>query len=184
MFTAPTNTTQPQTATVTNVGSWHNISSNPTNQTTSMDYDRGTHHLLTHCEPQLPNNTRHAKHTSCTTPDCKPQATHSPPHKRCDQCHTPTKEASSAQHWECNTTMTAQQPTNTHNLSTYPDQFVSLVLPCRPTLDHPAAPMLLEFATHGCKAAINTQWTKDMIEAAITRGAHPSALQPEPAKQL
>ena len=44
--------------------------------------------------------------------------------------------------------------------------------------------MLLEFATQGCKAAIDAQWSMEMLEAAITRGAHPSALQPEPAKQL
>ena len=68
--------------------------------------------------------------------------------------------------------------------SKYPKQFVGLVLPRGAALDHPAAPMLLEFATHGCKAGIDTQWTTEMIEAAITRGAHPSALQPEPAKQL
>ena len=188
MLTAPTNTAQPQTATARTVGSWCKISNNPTNQTTSMDHDGGTHHLLTHCDQQPPSNTRQAKPNSCTTPEHKQQATHSPPHKRRDQRHTPTKEPSSTQHWEYNATTTDQQPTNTHDLSKiqskYPNQFVGLVLPRGPTLDHPAAPMLLEFATHRCKAAIDTQWTKEMIEAAITHGTHPSALQLEPAKQL
>ena len=49
---------------------------------------------------------------------------------------------------------------------------------------HPAALMLVEFATVGCDAAINMQWTREMIEAAIARGAHPSTQLPEPAAQL
>ena len=153
-----------------------------------MDHDGGTHHLLTHREPQLPNNTHQNKRNYCTTPDRNQQATLSPPHKRRDQRRTPTKVTSNTQHRECNTSVTEQQPTNTRDLSKiqskYPKQFVGLVLPRGAALDHPAAPMLLEFATHGCKAGIDTQWTTEMIEAAITRGAHPSALQPEPAKQL
>ena len=44
--------------------------------------------------------------------------------------------------------------------------------------------MLVEFATAGCDAAIDTQWTMEMIEVAITRGSHPSAQLPEPATQL
>ena len=57
-------------------------------------------------------------------------------------------------------------------------------MPSGPALEHPATPMLMEFATEGCDAAIDTQWTMEMIEAAITRGAHPSAQLPEPAAQL
>ena len=68
--------------------------------------------------------------------------------------------------------------------SKYTKQFVGLVLPCNPALAHPAAPMLLDFAMNGCTAAIETHWTRDMIEAAIACGAHPSALQPELAAQL
>ena len=57
-------------------------------------------------------------------------------------------------------------------------------MPSRPALEHPAAPMLMEFATIGCDAAIDTQWTMEMIEVAIMRGAHPSAQLPEPTAQL
>ena len=68
--------------------------------------------------------------------------------------------------------------------SKYNKNFLGLVMPSGPTLAHPAAPMLVEFTTVSCDAAINTQWTLEMIEAAITRGAHPSAQLPEPAAQL
>ena len=44
--------------------------------------------------------------------------------------------------------------------------------------------MLMDYATNGCNAAIDMQWTMDMIEATIAGGAHPSALQPEPTEQL
>ena len=68
--------------------------------------------------------------------------------------------------------------------SKYTKQFVGLVLLRSPTLAHPATPMLLDFATNGCTTAIDMQWTIDMIKAAITRGAHPLALQLELAMQL
>ena len=69
--------------------------------------------------------------------------------------------------------------------SKYNKNFIGLVLPCGPALEHPAAPMLMDHATNGCDAAIDTQeWTMDMIEAAIACGAHPLALQPEPTAQL
>ena len=68
--------------------------------------------------------------------------------------------------------------------SKYNKNFVGLVMPSGPALAHPAALMLVEFATVGCDAAINMQWTREMIEAAIARGAHPSTQLPEPAAQL
>jgi hypothetical protein len=56
--------------------------------------------------------------------------------------------------------------------------------PSNDTLLHPAAPLLLELATLGCKADVGEAWTMDMLEAAINKGAHPSALQPKAAGQL
>ena len=44
--------------------------------------------------------------------------------------------------------------------------------------------MLLDFSTNSCDATIDTPWTMDIIKTALARGAHPSALQPEPAAQL
>ena len=57
-------------------------------------------------------------------------------------------------------------------------------MPSGPALEHPATPMLMEFATTGCDATIDTQWTMEMIKATITRDAHPSTQLPEPAAQL
>ena len=88
-----------------------------------------------------------------------------------------------------------QQPSDTANSaatlneltetqSKYHKDFLGLVLPRGPALEHPAAPLLMEYATNGCDAAIHTQWSMEMLEAAISRSAHPSALEPEPAVQL
>ena len=68
--------------------------------------------------------------------------------------------------------------------SKYNKNFIGLVLPHGPALEHPTTPMLMDFVTNGCNAAIDTHWTMDMIEAAVAHRAHPSALQPEPAMQL
>ena len=98
------------------------------------------------------------------------------------------KEAatSSQQHQQANT---MQGPTIATSLSEtqskyHKQQFLGLVLPHGPALEHPATPMLVKYVTNGCDAAICMQWTMDLLEAAITRGAHPSALQPELATQL
>jgi hypothetical protein len=56
--------------------------------------------------------------------------------------------------------------------------------PSGAALNHPAAPLLLELATIGCVTDMGKNWTLELIEAAIRRGAHPSALSPEAAAQL
>lgn len=56
--------------------------------------------------------------------------------------------------------------------------------PTGPALDHPAAPLLLQYAKTGCPADCGKDWTLDQLEAAITRGAHPSARDPVAAKAL
>ena len=75
-----------------------------------------------------------------------------------------------------------------HELSTdqskYTNAFVGLVAPCGPALDHPAAPMLIEFWTAGCDATNDNWWSMELLKTAITKGAHPSALLLEPAAQL
>ena len=56
--------------------------------------------------------------------------------------------------------------------------------PSGPALHHPAAPLLLELATLGCTSEMGDTWMQELIEAAIKKGAHPSAMDPEAAKQL
>ena len=46
-------------------------------------------------------------------------------------------------------------------------------------LHHPAADRLLQYATKGCPAETGQDWTMDMIQAAIDRGPHKSAMTPE-----
>ena len=68
--------------------------------------------------------------------------------------------------------------------SKYQQLFKGLMAPSAQALEHPAAPLLLELATIGCTAAVDGSWTMEMLEAAMERGAHPSALLPEAATQL
>ena len=127
-----------------------------------------------------PPNIQHTAHQNAAPSTHTPHHTYSPPHKQQNQHHTPTK------------TNNAEPPPPQEPLidglsekqSKYNKHFLGLVMPSRPALAHPAAPMLVEFATAGCDATINTQWTLETIEAAITRGAHPSTQLPEPIAQL
>ena len=55
--------------------------------------------------------------------------------------------------------------------------------PSGEALNHPAAPLLMEYATNGCPVQTNRQWTLEELEAAVERGPHSSALIPEAMKQ-
>ena len=46
-------------------------------------------------------------------------------------------------------------------------------------LGHPAAQLLQEYAEVGCPVRTGKQWTKEMMEEAVQRGPHQSALTPE-----
>jgi hypothetical protein len=58
------------------------------------------------------------------------------------------------------------------------------MVPTGEALEHPAAPLLLELATVGCWADVGEGWTLEMLDAAILKGSHPSAMEPEAAAQL
>jgi hypothetical protein len=62
--------------------------------------------------------------------------------------------------------------------------FRGLIAPSGKALEHPAADILLQLATHGCTAECGEPWTMEMLEAAIAKGSHPSARVPEAAAQL
>jgi hypothetical protein len=66
----------------------------------------------------------------------------------------------------------------------YQQVFKGLMAPSGEALHHPAAPLLLELATVGCHADVGEGWTMDMLEAAIAKGSHPSAMEPEASAQL
>lgn len=51
-------------------------------------------------------------------------------------------------------------------------------------LYHPAADLLLDYATKGCPTRTGKFWSTEEMEAAIARGPHPSALQPDALRQL
>jgi hypothetical protein len=58
------------------------------------------------------------------------------------------------------------------------------MVPTGEALEHPAAPLLLELATVGCRADVGEGCTLEMLDAAILKGSHPSAMEPEAAAQL
>jgi hypothetical protein len=56
--------------------------------------------------------------------------------------------------------------------------------PSNLALHHPAAATLLKYASGGCPANTGKPWTKEEIQAAIDRGPHVSAMDPEAMEQL
>ena len=56
--------------------------------------------------------------------------------------------------------------------------------PANLALDHPAADLLLEYATRGCPTNTGAPWSRQLMQAAIDRGPHVSALIPEAIAQL
>lgn len=59
-----------------------------------------------------------------------------------------------------------------------------LMAPSGEALQHPAADMLLEFSIKGCPVHTGPKWTTEMLYAALDKGAHPSAMEPEASSQL
>jgi hypothetical protein len=64
------------------------------------------------------------------------------------------------------------------------DDYIGEMCPKGLALHHPAAAKLLQYATGGCPVNSGQPWTTEMIEAAIARGPHVSALVPEAIMQL
>ena len=55
------------------------------------------------------------------------------------------------------------------------------MFPCNDVLQHPAAATLLKWAIEGCLVDCGEPWSKDAIQAAIYKAAHPSALSKDAA---
>ena len=53
-----------------------------------------------------------------------------------------------------------------------------LMNPTGPALDHPAAPLLSDYAKYGCPVDCGPNWTREQIEEALDYGAHPTAKIP------
>jgi len=64
------------------------------------------------------------------------------------------------------------------------DEWLGEMCPRGLALRHPAAGQLLQYATGGCPVNSGRNWTMEMIETAIARGPHVSALVPEAIEQL
>ena len=56
------------------------------------------------------------------------------------------------------------------------------MFPRNNVLQHPAAKMLLKWATQGCPLNCGSDWDLNRMEAAINKAAHPSAQSREAAK--
>ena len=71
----------------------------------------------------------------------------------------------------------------TETQSEYPP-FTGLMCPHPETSNHLAFNLLSQYATTGCPADCGPPWTQAHLEAAIRRGAHPSARTPDAAAAL
>ena len=49
---------------------------------------------------------------------------------------------------------------------------------------HPAAPLLREYAANGCLVSVGRSWKLEELEAAAERGPHRSALEPDTIAQI
>jgi hypothetical protein len=65
-----------------------------------------------------------------------------------------------------------------------PKKWVGEMCPRNLALYHPAAAKLLQYATGGCPANTGKPWSREEMQAAIDRGPHISAMDPDAMKQL
>ena len=70
------------------------------------------------------------------------------------------------------------------HIQTNGDGIQGRYMPIRLALHHPVAELLLQYATQGCPTNTGRPWTVMRMEAAVMRGPHVSALQPEAMDQL
>ena len=68
--------------------------------------------------------------------------------------------------------------------ATRPMKIRGLVTPRWRAMQHPAAPLLLEYARVGCPVDVGRDWTLEELEAAVARGPHVSALVPDAIEQI
>ena len=54
-------------------------------------------------------------------------------------------------------------------------EYIGFIYPQGPALDYPMAEMLLAYVEKGCTVNCRKNWTKEHLNAAITRGSHISA---------
>ena len=59
-----------------------------------------------------------------------------------------------------------------------------LMCPRMRALDHPAAPLLKEYASQGCPVDVGRNWTAEELEAAVEKGPHSSSLEPDAIEQI
>jgi len=69
--------------------------------------------------------------------------------------------------------------TNLTNTQSESHQWVGRMRPDPSTTHHPAFPLLLAYATTGCPVDCGHPWTRAQLQAAVNRGAHPSARTPD-----
>ena len=68
--------------------------------------------------------------------------------------------------------------------ATQPVSIQGLVFPRWWANMHPAAPLLVEYARKGCAVSVGRDWTLNELEAAVSRGPHVSALEPDAIAQI
>jgi len=144
-------------------------------------------------DPRNPSPETHPSHRNPTSPPQQPTppAMHTtpvpqakpPPAENCLPNLVPPQPPPETR--TSNTTATNAHTTDnlTAPQSEYPP-FTGLMCPHPTTSDHQAFNLLLQYATTGCPANCGPPWTQAHLDAAIRRGAHPSARTPDAAAAL
>ena len=65
-----------------------------------------------------------------------------------------------------------------------PVKIRGLMCPRLRALEHPAASLLKEYASQGCPVDVGRDWTLEELVAAVEKGPHQSALEPDAIKQI
>jgi len=65
-----------------------------------------------------------------------------------------------------------------------PVKIRGLMCPRLRALEHPAAPLLKEYASQGCPVDVGRNWTLEELEAAVEKGPHSSSLEPDAIEQI
>ncbi len=81
--------------------------------------------------------------------------------------------------WKKHQGLTRLPPRNTCR-----PRYLNSMCPAGAALFHPAAPRLLDYATHGSPVDTGAPWTTQTIVAALRRGPHVSALAPDAIRQF
>jgi len=141
-------------------------------------------HSTTETEKTKKNIIKHLEYTKKCTADKiseKAKALQEPaPQKR---IKTPDRKDEHKPSEKANKNKKSQEDLNPAQ-SKYPVSFRGRMRPDPSIQHHPAYPLLFKYTTKGCPVDCGQPWSREHLEAAVSRGPHTSATSPEAARAL